>query len=144
MIKNITITLILLLFFPLTFADDKAELTNLLHDFLTGQTEQHHQAFWADELVYTSSNGTRFGKAEIMAGFKDAPKEDRYKSEKQPAVTYSGTDVDIRVYSDTAIVAFKLIHKESDKLVQTYFNTGTFLKRDSRWQAIAWQATKIP
>ncbi len=25
-----------------------------------------------------------------------------------------------------------------------YFNTGTFLKREGKWQAVAWQATIIP
>jgi hypothetical protein len=25
-----------------------------------------------------------------------------------------------------------------------YFNTGTFLKRDGEWRALAWQATVIP
>jgi hypothetical protein len=28
--------------------------------------------------------------------------------------------------------------------VANYFNTGTFVKRDNKWQAVAWQATKIP
>jgi hypothetical protein len=25
-----------------------------------------------------------------------------------------------------------------------YFNTGTFLKRGGKWQAVGWQATRIP
>lgn len=147
MIKKITLTLALILFIPLTQADDKTVLTKLLHDFLSGQTAQHHQDFWADDLVYTSSNGTRFGKADIMAGFENSQEEEKdakEKSEEVSVVTYSGTDVDVRVYDDVAIVAFKLVAKENGKVIQTYFNTGTFQKRDNRWQAIAWQATKIP
>jgi hypothetical protein len=25
-----------------------------------------------------------------------------------------------------------------------YYNTGTFVNRNSQWQAVAWQATRIP
>jgi hypothetical protein len=33
---------------------------------------------------------------------------------------------------------------ENDKLVTRKFrNTGTFMKRNGQWQAIAWQATPI-
>ena len=39
----------------------------------------------------------------------------------------------------TAVVAFRLVSEP-----QQYFNTGTFVKRGGRWQAVAWQATKIP
>jgi len=28
--------------------------------------------------------------------------------------------------------------------VLTYFNTGTFLRRNGAWQVVAWQATAIP
>ena len=49
--------------------------------------------------------------------------------------------------SATAVVAFRLVGK-TNKTGKTetanYFNTGTFVKRDGKWQAVAWQATKIP
>ena len=54
----------------------------------------------------------------------------------------------MRVYGDTAIVAFKLVGTPADTSEDTdvlyYFNTGTFLKRDGVWRVVAWQATKIP
>jgi hypothetical protein len=28
--------------------------------------------------------------------------------------------------------------------VTNYLNTGTFLRRNGKWQVIAWQSTKIP
>lgn len=124
----------------LALADDKADLEKLLTDFLAGQTEQHHANFWAEELVYTSSNGTRFGKAEIMAGFDGSDQQ----PSQTPKVTYSGTEIDIRVYGEMAIVAFKLLATEGGVVTQTYFNTGTFHKKSGKWQAVAWQATKIP
>jgi hypothetical protein len=137
---KIILTVLLLLATSSLLADEADELKALLDDFLTGQTEQHHDKFWADELIYTSSNGSRFGKAEIMASF-DADNSD---SEQAQKTRYSATDVDIRLYDDVAIVAFMLLAKEKGVVTQTYYNTGTFQKRAGRWQAIAWQATMIP
>ncbi|MDC8830659.1 nuclear transport factor 2 family protein [Alteromonas gilva] len=125
-------------------ADDKADLQHLLDEFLTGQTQALHEQFWADDLVYTSSNGTRFGKAEIMAGFKSSEEQNAQQTEDTPSMTFSGTDVDIRLYDDMAIVAFKLIANQAGKVFATYLNTGTFQKRSGKWKAIAWQATKVP
>ena len=49
---------------------------------------------------------------------------------------------------ETAVVAFRLVARteHSDGKVETdhYRNTGTFLRRNGKWQVIAWQATKIP
>jgi hypothetical protein len=44
-------------------------------------------------------------------------------------------------------VAFRLVGtttKDGKTEVSRYLNTGTFLKRDGKWQVVAWQATKIP
>ena len=120
-------------------ASDRGELTVLLQEFLAAAHEKSaHQRFWADDLVYTSSGGMRFGKSEILDGFKES-------SDERPSVSYSAEDIDIRVYGAAAIVAFKLVGQPSDGPdVLEYFNTGTFLKREGRWQVVAWQATVIP
>jgi hypothetical protein len=34
--------------------------------------------------------------------------------------------------------------QEAPPVVSQYFNTGTFLKREGEWRAVAWQATRIP
>jgi hypothetical protein len=61
---------------------------------------------------------------------------------------YSAVDVQINIYGDTAVVAFKLvgktIKKDESTETSTFYNTGTFVKRKERWQAVAWQATAIP
>ena len=128
-----------------SYADDKQTLEQLLNDFLSGQTVEHHERFWAEDLIYTSSSGARFDKAFIMQGMKQSQaEEDDTAADATPTVTYSATDVDIRVHDDMAIVAFKLVATQGTEVVQTYWNTGTFAKRAIGWQAIAWQATKIP
>lgn len=118
---------------------DEAELLVLLGWFLVEVDHaETHDAFWADDLVYTSSNGTRFGKAEIMAGF------DTSEGTTDEVVDYVGSEIDIRVFDQTAVIAFQLRGTPTDgSAVQYYFNTGFFVKRDDVWQAVAWQATKI-
>ena len=122
-------------------ASDVDELAAMLRGFLeAAHTEAAHQVFWADDLVYTSSNGTRFGKAEILAGFSAAD-----PVAEPPTVAYSADDIDVRVYGAAAVVAFRLVGVPADgSSVLQYLNTGTFLKRENGWQVVAWQATLIP
>ena len=138
---------LLLLLTPLASAseaEDQAALSALLADFLSRAGERAaHERFWADELVYTSSSGLRFGKADILGGMDDSaePPPDA------PVTVYSGEDVDIRLYDDMAVVAFRLVGKtagDSGDEVAEYFNTGTFRKMDGEWRVVAWQATRIP
>ena len=120
------------------FADDADDLNALLSEFLENvDSVDMHQRFWAEDLVYTSSAGLRFGKETIIAGF-DAP------TDAVSSTRYGAEDVDIRVFGDTAVVAFRLIGTDADGAVQEYFNTGTFVRRVSGWRAVAWQATRIP
>jgi len=123
-------------------AGDADEILGLLHDFLAkAGVESAHQRFWADDLVYTSSSGTRTTKAEIMASFEGVEEE----GGDEPGPVYSAEDVQLKQYGDMAVVAFKLVATPPDDApVDYYFNTGTFLKRDGEWRVVAWQATKIP
>jgi hypothetical protein len=125
-------------------AADSDDIEAMLHEFLAAaHLQPAHATFWAEDLIYTSSDGSRFGKAEIMEGFDGAE-----GSDEAAAMVYSGEEVTIRVFDDAAVVTFKLVgtptDKSADEVVLYYFNTGTFLKRDGVWQVVAWQATKIP
>jgi Domain of unknown function (DUF4440) len=102
-----------------------------------------HDRFWAEDLIYTGSVGRRIGKADIMRDVRAeaAPKKD------DETATYSAEDIRIQQYGTTAIVAFRLVgttRKGEKTEVANYLNTGTFLKRDGKWQAVNWQATKMP
>ena len=127
-------------------APDGAELTKLLNDFLAGASRNDaaiHERFWADDLIYTSSTGKRIGKADILRDVRAEPKE---KSD-QPEPVYTAEDIRIQQYGDTAIVAFRLVataEKDGKKETKNFLNTGTFLKRDGEWRAVAWQATVKP
>jgi ketosteroid isomerase-like protein len=130
--------LLLLLLFPVPVpaaSADEVALRRLLDEFLAGASRNDpavHERFWAEDLVYTSAAGKRMGKADILRDVRAPAAKD------EPPVTYAAEDVQVRVYGRTAVVAFRLVSE-----AQQYLNTGTFVKRDGRWQAVAWQATKI-
>ena len=147
--RQVLITTVILssaLFFGLpAIADDADDLTQLLHEFLAGVSEAAvHDRFWAEDLVYTSSAGTRTNKAEIMSGFGES--DDGEGEDTGPV--YTAEDVQVKVYGMAAVVAFRLVATPGDQfgedLVLNYLNTGTFLKRNGIWQVVAWQATKMP
>lgn len=127
-------------------APDADELTNLLKEFLAGASRNDaatHERFWAEDLVYTGSSGRRIGKADIMRGARSAPAP----KPGDPTTAYAAEDIRIQQYGDTAIVAFRLVgktQKDGKSAVTKYLNTGTFLKRNGKWQAVSWQATKMP
>ena len=122
------------------------ELTKLLEEFLAGASRNDpavHERFWAEDLIYTAAAGRRIGKADIL---RDVRSSSPPKPGDAPA-TYRAADVRILQYGDTAIVAFRLVattDKAGAKTVADYLNTGTFLKRNGKWQAAGWQATAVP
>jgi ketosteroid isomerase-like protein len=142
------LSLLIVTALPAQTAPDAAELTKLLHDFLAGASKNDvamHDRFWADELVYTSALGRRKSKADIMRELREETKATP-KPEDGTAV-YTAEDIRVQQYGDTAVVAFRLVattDKAGTKTVANYFNTGTFLKRNDKWQVIAWQATALP
>jgi ketosteroid isomerase-like protein len=128
-------------------APDAAELTKLLQDFLAGAGRNDiamHDRFWADELIYTSALGRRKGKADIM---RELRAEIASPKPEEGTSVYSAEEIRTQQYGDTAIVAFRLVattEKAGTKTVTNYLNTGTFLKRNGKWQVVAWQATALP
>jgi hypothetical protein len=130
---------------PASSAPDAGELTKLLNDFLDGASRNDvsmHERFWADDLIYTGSAGKRRGKADVL---RDVRKESGSEPKNEKTI-FTAEDVRIQQYGATAIVAFRLVGtttKDNKTETAQYLNTGTFLKRDGKWQAIAWQATKM-
>ena len=129
-------------------ADDRtrAEITALLTSFLSPEqnpTRAAHESFWADDLVYTSSAGKVTNKAEILASFDEAPKPEAAKP-SEPEPVYSAEDILVRPYGEMAALTFRLVARAADGSVQFYRNSGTFLRRAGKWQAVTWQATKVP
>jgi ketosteroid isomerase-like protein len=82
----------------------------------------------------------RTNKAEILADVRKGA------DPAEPPTAYSAEDVSVQQYGDTAIVAFRLVGKVGGDSPETqnFLNTGTFLRRNGEWRAIAWQATRMP
>lgn len=143
--KTVTIILFQLIIVAGLFAQDTNEaevLTNLLDEFLEGASMNDpaiHDRFWAEDLIYTSSNGERVTKQDIMDGL-DSDSE-------STGPVYHAEEIQIRLYDDMAVVAFKLVaNSQSPNGTERmeFYNTGTFQKREGQWKAVAWQATRIP
>lgn len=126
---------------------DAGVLTKMLNEFLVGAGKNDtvvHDAFWADDLIYTRSAGVRIDKAELMKGVRSAPAA----KAGDPVSVYTAEDIKILQYGETAVVAFRLvsttIKSDGTKTVGNNLNTGTFVKRGGKWQVVAWQSTVVP
>ncbi|HEV3042069.1 MAG TPA: nuclear transport factor 2 family protein [Candidatus Angelobacter sp.] len=119
------------------------DLTKRLQDFLAAVPrgdKQVFEDFFADDVIYTRSAGVTVNKAEIIKNIGQ-------RAANEPAMTFEADDITVHPYGNMAVVNFRLvIHSQSkDKTETTYNrNTGTFLKRNGKWQVVAWQSTKVP
>lgn len=118
------------------------QLTTLLKQFLDGAGHSDRAMFvkfFADDVIYTRGTGVVVTKPQIL--------ENIDKRAAEGKSTYSAEDITVHEYGDTAVVAFRLEGRteHADKTIDAvhFRNTGTFLRRNGQWQAIAWQATKI-
>lgn len=126
-------------------APDAPELTRLLNEFLAGASRNDaavHDRFWAEDVIYTSSGGRRRGKADVMRDVRAAPAP----KPGDPITIFTAEDIRIQQYGDTAVVAFRLIgttEKDGRTELAKVMNSGTFLKREGKWQVVNWQATRM-
>jgi len=145
--KSILVAAVMvLLAVPSTFSQTQAaqEVTALLHEFMqaagTGDRPGFDK-FFADDVVYTRATGAVITKADIMSSLQ------KPASPADTKTSYSAQDITLHEYGDTIVVAFRLEARTEGagaKTEPTYYrNTGTFVRRNGRWQAVAWQATKI-
>jgi hypothetical protein len=92
------------------------------------------QDFFADDVIYTRSAGVTVTKADILKNID-------VRATNEPGATYDADDVTVHPYGNMAVINFRLVQHNGAQT--NYFrNTGTFLKRNGKWQAVAWQATK--
>jgi hypothetical protein len=142
-------TILLLLMTVSVFAQtapDAAELTKLLNEFLAGASRNDpavHERFWADDLIYTRSAGRRVNKAEILHDVRNEPAH----KPTDPKTVYTAEDIHIQQYGDTAVVAFRLVattETSETRHIANLLNSGTFVKRNGKWQVVNWQSTRVP
>jgi ketosteroid isomerase-like protein len=119
------------------------QVTQLVRDFLANVPKNDpkvFQEFFADDVIYTRATGLTVAKADILKNI-DA------RATSDPQMIFEADDFTVHSYGEMAVVNFRLIahNSENGKPTTVYYrNTGTFLKRNGKWQAVAWQATKVP
>jgi ketosteroid isomerase-like protein len=119
------------------------QVTQLVRDFLSNVPKNDpkvFQEFFADDVIYTRAVGVTVAKADILQNI-DA------RAATDPTAKFEADDFTVHPYGEMAVVNFRLIahNTENGKPTTVYYrNTGTFLKRNGKWQAVAWQATKVP
>ena len=119
------------------------QITQLVRNFLADVPKNDpkvFQEFFADDVIYTRAVGVTVAKADILKNI-DA------RAAADPQAKFEADDFTVHPYGEMAVVNFRLIaHSvENSKPTTVYYrNTGTFLKRNGKWQAVAWQATKVP
>ncbi len=138
--KTLIIGMLLLLVWPANAAstDDEAALSALLDEFLAGATANDHdvhERFWADDLIYTSAAGLRFGKSDILSGLGEAEPD-------ADGPVYSADQFQARVGEETAVITFRLVATDTTGEATYFFNTGVFRRSEGQWQAFTWQATR--
>jgi ketosteroid isomerase-like protein len=115
------------------------QVTQLVRDFLVNVPKNDpkvFESFFADDVIYTRSAGVTVNKAEILKNID-------VRTANEPGATYDADDFTVHPYGDVAVVNFRLVQHNGAQT--NYFrNTGTFLKRNGKWQAVAWQATRVP
>ncbi len=123
-------------------AEDQAaakQVEHLVRDFLANVPKNDpkvFQEFFADDVIYTRSVGVTVNKAEILKNID-------VRAANEPQATYEADDITVHPYGNMAVINFRLVQHNGAQT--NYFrNTGTFLKRNGKWQAVAWQATKVP
>ncbi|HWG39769.1 MAG TPA: nuclear transport factor 2 family protein [Candidatus Acidoferrales bacterium] len=102
------------------------------------------QEFMADDVIFSGASGLRRSKLELIQFMSVKPGPDR-------RTTYEPSDFTVHLYDDElAIVNFGLKSrkfknsKSGEGVIDEYFRvTGTFLKRDDKWQVVAWQYTPV-
>jgi ketosteroid isomerase-like protein len=119
------------------------QVTQLVRDFLSNVPKNDpkvFQEFFADDVIYTRATGVTIAKADILRNID-------VRATNDPQLTFEADDFTVHPYGEMAVVNFRLIahNTENGKPTTVYYrNTGTFLKRNGKWQAVAWQATRVP
>jgi hypothetical protein len=125
-------------------AATEQDVASLLNEFLARVDDPAmHERFWADDLIYVSAAGVVKTKPVILDSMRagDAPGA-RDRKPDEPKATFSAEDVKVRQLSaDVAVLNFRLVQHAGEK-TNHFRNSGTFVRRKGRWQAVSWQATR--
>jgi ketosteroid isomerase-like protein len=129
-----------------TVSSASREITTMLNQFLRDAAKSDTASFsrfFADDVLYTRSGGAVVTRSELIKIV------DAQRLQPSSSKTLSAEDITIHEYGDTAVASFRVVSVETradrtPPTVTKYRNTGTFLRRNGRWQVIAWQSMRLP
>ncbi|HEX9930030.1 MAG TPA: nuclear transport factor 2 family protein [Pyrinomonadaceae bacterium] len=85
-----------------------------------------------DDITLSMPDGVFLTKAQYLEGFKNIPADFTLKDSDQQA----------RVFGNAAIVTARYVVTAGGK-TETFRYTTTFIKRQGRWQPVAFQGTRL-
>jgi hypothetical protein len=138
---------------PHSVHDDRAEaeITALLQTFLAKVDDPAmHANFWADDLIYVSSDGKLRSKEQIVSAVRaDASLPASLRAPRSE--TFAAENIKVRSYGTVAVVNFTLVAHEAPPAgprhegeTRRYRNSGVFLRQGDGWRVVSWQATAVP
>jgi ketosteroid isomerase-like protein len=92
----------------------------------------------SDDLTYTHATGVFETKGEFIAKLKSG--QLKYES-------FAPEDLRVRVFGETGVltgVARVKVQVKGEQLSFQLRFTDVYVKKDNRWQMVAWQATRLP
>ncbi|RUO63622.1 nuclear transport factor 2 family protein [Pseudidiomarina insulisalsae] len=123
-------------------AEQRQSVVAALSEFLYGASisdAKAHEKFWAPELTYTSSSGTRFGKPQLMNGMRNS----QPTPEDEVTAWYTAEAIELKALGPAVILNFTLVSTDvASGERETFLNSGVLVQRDGHWQAINWHATR--
>ena len=96
------------------------------------------QDILADDLTYTHTSGVHETKAELT---------EKLKSGQLKYESFTPDDIVVQVYGTTAVLtgtASVRVQVKGEHLSFRLRFTDVYVKKDNRWQMVAWQATRLP
>jgi len=120
-----------------TVEEEVRELDGHRFDVLLRQDFDELERILADDLTYTHSIGWLENKDEYLA---------TVRSRLVYRAIEATEDVKARVYGDTAVTTGRATMKVGSADEPTSLDvryTSVYVKRDGRWQMVAWHATRL-